>query len=73
MSKERDTEAIKIYILREKKGSWTYRVIPPASLKDRVKELSFYGEHGLWLKTEGQLLLWIEEVAKLKLQNRAKR
>lgn len=73
MSKERDTEAIKIYILPEKKGRWTYRVIPPASLRDRVKELSFYGEHGLWLKTEGQLLLWIEEVAKLKLQNRGQR
>jgi len=72
MSKERDTEAIKIYILPEKKGGWAYRVIPPASLKDRVRDLSFYGEHGFWLKTEGQLLFWIEEVAKLKLRNRAK-
>jgi len=73
MTKTRDIEAIKMYILPEKKGGWTYRVIPPASLKDRVKELSFYGEHGLWLKAEGQLLLWIEEVAKLKLRNRAQR
>ena len=71
MTKARDTEAIKIYILPEKKGGWTYRVVPPASLKDRVKELSFYGEHGFWLKTEGQLVTWIEEVAKLKLQRRA--
>jgi len=71
MSKKHDTEAIKIYILPEKKGGWTYRVEPPASLRDRAKELPFYGEHGFWLKTEGQLLLWIEEVAKLKLQSRA--
>jgi len=73
MIKARDIEAIKIYILPEKKRGWTYRVVPPASLKDRVKELSFYGEHGFWLKTERQLVAWVEEVAKLKLQNRAKR
>ena len=73
MTKARDIEAIKIYILPEKKGGWTYRVVPPASLKDRVKELSFYGEHGFWLKTEAQLLLWIEEVARLKLKDRVKR
>ena len=72
MTKARDIEAIKVYILPEKHG-WSYRADPPASLKDREKELPFYGEHGFWLKTEGQLLTWIEEVAKLKLQNRAKR
>ncbi len=71
MSKKHDTEAIKIYILPERKGGCTCRVLPPASLKDRVKELPFYGEHGFWLKTEGQLLLWIENIVKLRLQNRA--
>ncbi len=72
MRKAHDIEAAKIYILPEKQG-WSYRVEPPASLKGRVKELPFYGEHGFWLKTEGQLLLWIEEVARLKLQRRAHR
>lgn len=72
MTKAHDVEAIKIYILPEKHG-WSYRVDPPASVKDKEKELPFYGEHGFWLKTEGQLLLWIERVAELKLQNRAQR
>jgi len=70
MAKARDIEAIKVYILPEKHG-WSYRVDPPASLKDREKELPFYGERGFWLKTEGELLLWIERVAQLKLGNRA--
>ena len=70
MTKASDIEAIKIYILPEKHG-WSYRVDPPASLKPREKELPFYGEHGFWLKTEGELLLWIERVAQLKLLNRA--
>jgi len=72
MTKARDIEAIKVYILPEKHG-WSYRVDPPASLKGREKELPFYGEHGFWLKTQGQLLLWIEKVANLKLQNRRQR
>ncbi len=69
MTKSGDIEAIKVYILPEKHGH-SYRVNPPASLKGRETELPFYGEHGFWLKTEGQLLLWIEAVSKLKLQNR---
>ena len=72
MTKASDIEAIRIYILPEKHG-WRYRVDPPASLKDREKELPFYGEHGFWLKNQSELLNWIEEVARLKLQGRTQR
>ena len=67
MKKAGDIEAIKIYILPEKHGC-SYRVDPPASLSDRQSDLPFYGEHGFWLKSEGELLLWIEEVVKMKLE-----
>lgn len=70
MKKAGENEAIKVYIMPERHG-WSYRVDPPVSLQGRQKELPFYGEHGFWLKTEGELLLWLEKVAKLKLQARA--
>ena len=66
-----DTEAIKVYIMPRKNGI-TYNVNPPASLMPTVKKLPLYKERyhktGFLLRSQGELLTWIEGVVKLKRQ-----
>lgn len=68
MGKVSDIEAMKVYVLPEKGGGYSWRVEPPASLRERATELPYYGERGFWLKNWEQLRCWIEEVSRLKLQ-----
>lgn len=66
MTKVRESQAIRLYILPEKDG-FSWRAEPPESLKVIQEKLPFYGEHGFWLKDWSQLRTWIEEVSRRKL------
>jgi hypothetical protein len=70
MTKKLDqTEAIKILILPENH----YNVDPPASLAKEIKNLPLKERHynnGYFFRSGGELLLWIEGVAKLKARRR---
>jgi hypothetical protein len=64
-----ETEAIKLYIMPRKNGI-TYGADPPASLSTKARRLPFYKERyyktGFLLRTEGELLTWIEGVVDLR-------
>lgn len=61
------TEAMKIYVLREKGEGYSWRVEPPEALKVIEEKLPFYGKRGFWLKNWDELRSWIEEVSRRKI------
>jgi len=70
MKKVSEVEAARIHFLREKDGTLSFRVFPPASLSDRAHLLPYYGEKGFWLKNWEELTHWLHIVAEMKLGNR---
>ena len=63
-----EVEAARIHFMREKDGTVSFRVFPPASLRNRAHLLPYYGPKGFWLHNWEQLTHWLHSVAEMKLE-----